>query len=159
MSLAARVDRPLLYASGVIRQLTHTHNVRSKLDGDRRQLLLPREHTRGLPPELLAAIKEHRDHLLRSTIFLDAHQRFDAWMLDHPSVYRDHPAYLSGVAGLGGDGSLGRLNDTWCDGAGLDDFEQALSAYLLTGVHAFERELKKAEGGPATLALPQFPAS
>lgn len=159
MSTPAEVDPPLLYASGVVRQLTNTYNVRPKLDEDRRQLLLPREDARGLPPELLAAIKDHREHLLRGTIFLDAHRRFDAWMLDHPGVYRDHPAYLSGVDALGEDGSLGRLNDAWCEGAALDDFEQALSAYLLTGVRAFEQELQDAEADPTAPSLLHFPAS
>ncbi|MGF1473176.1 MAG: hypothetical protein ACFB50_15740 [Rubrobacteraceae bacterium] len=159
MSTPAEVDSPLLYASGVIRQLTNTYNVRPKLDEDRRQLLLPREDARGLPPELRTAIKEHREHLLRSGIFLDAHRRFDAWMLDHPGVHQNHPAYVSGVAALGEDGSLDRLNDAWCDGAALHDFEQDLSTYLLTGVRAFEQELQNAEADPTAPPLLQFPAS
>ena len=146
----------MLLATAVIKELTDTHNLRPKLDDDHRQLLLPREAVQLLPPELRAAIKEHRDHLLRNTIFLEAHLRFDAWMLGHPGVHREAYSYAAGVEGLGGHGSLAKLNEVWCDpDAGLNRFEAALSSYLSTGVRAFEAALQIAAVEPVNLPLPE----
>ena len=155
----------MLTAPAVVRELTNTHSLRPKLDDDRRQLLLPRESVSLLPQEIRDAIKEHRNHLLRNTIFLEAHLRFDAWMLGHAGVHREAYPYAAGVEGLGGNGSLARLNEVWCDpDATLDRFETTLSSYLSTGVKAFEAALegaalRKAVAEPTNLQLPGTPTS
>ena len=146
-----------LTAPGVTRELARTHNLQLKLDDGRRQLLLPREAVRLLPPELRAAIREHRDALLRRTIFLEAHLRFDAWMLGHEGVHREARPYLAGIEGLGRNGSLERLGDTWADpNASLVHFENAISAYLKTGVRAFEAAFSETVAAPTSPFIPEL---
>ncbi len=128
----------------LLRRLNHEYRVRLRLDEDQRELLLPRHEAALLPPDVKAAIKHHRDLLLRRTLFLDAHLRFDAWMAERGGADRDAEPRLSGRRGLGSGGTSDCLNEAWAS-ADLDAFEAALSEYMRAGARAF---LRAAESSP-----------
>lgn len=64
----------------LLEQLNHFYKVRLYLDQDRRKLLMYRHDSSSLPEPVLDAIKEHREPLLKRTMFVDALTRFDGWM-------------------------------------------------------------------------------
>jgi len=75
--------------------------------------------------------------LLKRCLFLEAHQRFDAWMAaQRGGADRDTEPHTIGRLALGSEGTQDELNEAW-QSDDLDAFEDALSGYMRAGARAF----------------------
>jgi hypothetical protein len=126
-------------------ELTHalnwTYGVRLTLNAEKTRAGLTREDAARVPPEIKRAIREHHDELLRTELFKDAHMRLQRWMTGKHGAAPDGPLVAAARRALGEDEAIyERLNEAWFTDD-LDEFKEALAAYMRPAAVAFKKAL------------------